>query len=503
MARKNSKNKKNETLRESDALPLLEFKFEEPLFQMASHPEEPIIATGLSNGYIYCYKYDPVGLVTYLKQNKKKFKLNHDETTETEKDTNDDAFWKVIAVPSEEKDNQEPEVTLLWKTRRHKGSVRCMAMDPNGEFLYSIGTDNVLKKANVKSGKVVEKVTISNNDNKFSKIIVSSTHPILLLGDEVGNIHTIDTKTFKLINVIKKIHGGDSINDIFHFAKRSAYKFISAGETTLAYWDCRKSNDKDSQETDELKRNVVYSDDQEDEILCGTFLDTEEGDTVVCGMGEGVVTIWKPKKNDLEDQMSRIKIAKEESIECIVSTLQDDNSVWCGCSNGKLYKVNIKSSRVTEIRQHNSIDEVQFIDLDCEYRVVSGGMDNIKIWEFESTKEAEAEEEREDDVNWSGSDSGDDSDSDDNSSDDDFEHDKELTGLSREELIAELDKDLQSGGDDSDNESNQENAKDVEPPSVKRKLPMKEKKSKKQLKKLKQEKRTYNDSHGITKFEGL
>ena len=503
MARKNSKNKKNETLRESDTLPLLEFKFDEPLFQMASHPEEPIIATGLSNGYIYCYKYDPIRLASYLQQNKKNFKLKQDKATESNKDTKDDVFWKVVSVPPEEESSDNPEVTLLWKTRRHKGSVRCMAMDPNGEFLYSIGTDNVLKKANVKNGKVIEKVTISNNDNKFSKMVVSSSHPILLLGDEVGNIHTIDTKTFKLINVIKKIHGGDSINDIFHFAKRSAYKFISAGETTLAYWDCRKTNDKDSQETDELKRNVVYSDDQEDEILCGTFLDTEEGDTVVCGMGEGVVTIWKPKKNDLEDQMSRIKIAKDESIECIVSTLQDDNSVWCGCSDGKLYKVNIKSSRVTEIRKHNSYDEVQFIDLDCEYRVASGGMDNIKIWEFEPTKEEESEEEKEDNADWSGSSSGDDSDSDEDSSDNDFENGTELTGLSREELIAELDKDLDNDGDDSNNESNEEVSKDIETPTVKRKLPVKEKKSKKQLKKMKQEKSTYNDSHGITKFEGL
>ena len=231
MAKKNSKNKKNEVLKESDALPLLEFKFDEPLFQMASHPEEPIIAVGLSNGYIYCYRYNPEALVTYLKEHKKAFKLTDENTGEK-----NEVFWKMVNVSQDEGTTQADNdtVTLMWKTRRHKGSVRCISMDPTGKFIYSIGTDNILKKADVLSGKVLQKTNIQNNNHKFSKMVVSSTHPILLLGDEVGNIYTLDTKTFKLLNVIKGIHGGDSINDIFNFAKRSVYKFISVGETTLA-----------------------------------------------------------------------------------------------------------------------------------------------------------------------------------------------------------------------------------------------------------------------------
>ncbi|SMN19841.1 similar to Saccharomyces cerevisiae YPR169W JIP5 Essential protein required for biogenesis of the large ribosomal subunit [Maudiozyma saulgeensis] len=496
MAKKNYKNKKNEVLKESDALPLLEFKFDEPLFQMASHPEEPIIATGLSNGYIYCYRYNPQGLMKYLKEQKKAFKLTDEKTGEK-----NEVFWKMVNVPQDKGTGQTNDgdddntVTLMWKTRRHKGSVRCIAMDPKGKFIYSIGTDNILKKADVMSGKVIQKTNIQNDNHKFSKMTVSSTHPILLLGDEVGNVFTIDTKTFKLLNVIKGIHGGDSINDIFHFAKRSVYKFISAGETTLAYWDCRSSNENDSTETDELKRTVVYSDDQEDEILCGTFLDPEEGETVVCGMGEGVVTIWKPEKNDLEDQMSRIKITKDESVECIVPTLQDDNCVWCGCSNGKLYKVDIKGSRISEIRTHNSVDEVQFLDIDYDYRLVSGGMDNIKIWESQNREENDFDPEPSENESNSESNSDPDSDLEDSSDDE-----GELSGLSREELIAELDKDL-VGEDNSDSEETPDvNRDDSGSKSQKRKS---KSLNSKQNKKIKQEKRTYNDSHGITKFEDL
>lgn len=498
MGKKFGSKKKNQVLAESESLPILEFKFADPLFQMASHPELPIIAVGLSNGHVYCFEYDPKGLAKTLAENKKNFKLENDKL----KDKKKEVYWDVVTVPAEE-GAENPNVKLLWKTKRHKGSVRGIAMDPNGESMYSIGTDNILKKADVKSGKVTKKIHIPNDNHKFSKLVVSGTHPFLLLGDEVGNIHTLDSNTFKLLNTIKSIHGGDSINDIFHFAKRSIYKFISAGETTLAYWDCRHDNSKDKNETDEEKRNVVYSDDQEDEILCGTFLDTEDGETVVCGMGEGVVTIWKPKKNDLEDQMSRIKIAKDESVECIVSTLQDDNSVWCGCSDGKLYKVDIKRSKISEVRKHNTVDEVQFLDLDCEYRLVSGGMDNLKIWQSQDQNGTNGDEVFDSSLGSDVSDaSGMDSDDGDNSDDSDLDSDDEemeLTGLSREELIAELDKDLVDE-EDNDDEDNEEKS---QAEHVKRKGSDLSKKDKRSKKMKKQDKMEYNDNHGIAKFDDL
>ena len=493
MGKKFGSKKKNQVLSESDALPILEFKFADALFQMASHPELPIVAVGLSNGYIYCFEYDPKGLAKTLAQNKKNFKLENEKSEGKKKEV----YWDVVDVPLKE-DFENSNVKLLWKTKRHKGSVRGIAMDPNGESMYSIGTDNIIKKADVKSGKVTKKVHIPNDDHKFSKLVVSGTHPFLLLGDEVGNIYTLNSNTFELLNSIKGIHGGDSINDIFHFAKRSIYKFISAGETTLAYWDCRQDNAKDKDQEDEEKRNVVYSDDQEDEILCGTFLDTEDGETVVCGMGEGVVTIWKPLKNDLEDQMSRIKIAKDESVECIVSTLQDDNCVWCGCSDGKLYKVDIKGSRIAEIRKHNDVDEVQFLDLDCEYRLVSGGMDNLKIWQAQDQNGTNGDLESDVSID-SDSDLDDSDDSGDDSDDSSDDQEMELTGLSREELIAELDKDLV---DEEDSEDDVESETTTNK-SAKRKGKDTPKQDKKSKKMKKQEKMSYNDNHGIAKFDDL
>ena len=201
--------------------------------------------------------------------------------------------------------------------------------------------------------------------------------------------------------------------------------------------------------------------------------------------------------------MSRIKIAKDESVECIVSTLQDDNSVWCGCSDGKLYKVDIKRSKISEVRKHNTVDEVQFLDLDCEYRLVSGGMDNLKIWQSQDQNGTNGDEVSDSSLGSDVSDaSGMDSDDGDNSDDSDLDSDDEemeLTGLSREELIAELDKDLVDE-EDNDDEDNEEKS---QAEHVKRKGSDLSKKDKRSKKMKKQDKMEYNDNHGIAKFDDL
>lgn len=448
--------------------PLAEFRFSEPLFQMALHPTKPVLVTGLATGYIYCYSYDAGLLQSALLENKKEVRVG-------EKD--EKPFWTCVDVG---KEHPTEAVKLLWSTKRHKGSVRCLCLDPDGEYVYSVGADNVLKKASTETGRVVRKTSFKEQKSKFTKLIRSPTHDYLLLGDEDGSVAILDSETLQLTNKVHRIHGGDAINDIFQFAKRSMHKYVSVGQTTMAYWDARESNEADLQipeDDEETKRKVMLSDDQEDEILCGTFVDPEEGDTIVCGMGEGILTVWKPKKNDLEDQVNRIKVCAGESIDCIVPTLQDDNGVWCGSSNGNFYRADVKSGRVVEVRHHSDIDEVAFLDLDYEYRVVSGGMDRLILWQPITES---GTQETSDDVSdaFSDPDSSDDSDreSEDDSSSDDSDT---MVGLSREELIEELDKDLQGS-------SAEENEQKEKPQKKKRKVAGK-----------------LAASHGIMKFEGL
>ena len=138
-------------------------------------------------------------------------------------------------VDAEEKHEQEQTdnnedlgVETLWKTKRHKGSVRAMCFDAKGDSIFSVGSDNILKKANTMTGKVVKKVNLSSlfnsekkKNDKFTKLCISQTHPFVLIGDESGDIHVINSESLALTNSIRSIHFGDSINDILHFDKLS------------------------------------------------------------------------------------------------------------------------------------------------------------------------------------------------------------------------------------------------------------------------------------------
>ncbi|KAK5781597.1 Jip5p PWA37_004491 [Arxiozyma heterogenica] len=485
MGKKNSKTK---TLEESKITPLLQWNStpDSSFFQFVAHPTKPILYFGLSSGHIFSYKYD----------------LNHLSPASKNPSSSPHGYPEVNIGET------IPGLQILWKTKRHKSSLHGLTINSNGRYLFSVGNDNIIKKADSLTGQVIKKGKLPEDWQPSTKITV--TDDVLILGNEIGDVLVLDPTSLHLKNRINKIHFGDPINDIFQFVNRSKYKFISLGQTTLAYWD---THNKD-------KEKIMLSDDQEDEILCGCFVDNEEsnlkGETLVCGMGEGILTVWKPKINDLEDQMSRIKVCPKESIDCIISTLQDDNCVWCGCSNGKLYKVNIKSNRIIEIRNHDSdcMDEVSMIDLDHEYRVISGGMDSIKLWpEVTDTEkeEEEGEEESGSDID-SFSDSSDSS-IDDNSDIDDSDTDngssneeETLVGLSKEELLAELDKDLKNVSDSEELEKNEDINLNNDNISSKRrrKDKTKETKNKRQKKSQYPKKNNQgNNNHGILKFEGL
>lgn len=116
-----------------------------------------------------------------------------------------------------------------------------------------------------------------------------------------------------------------------------------------------------------------------------------------------------------------------------------------------------------------------FLDLDYEYRVVSGGMDKIVLWHSVSEDEDQKENESSDEDQSNEEEIEVDT-SDDESASDDSDT---MVGLSRVELIAELDKDLQGS-------SEEEEEKKEKPKNKKRKVPGK-----------------LAASHGITKFEGL
>lgn len=101
------------------------------LFAQAIHPDQPVLAVGLSSGHVASLRLP----------------AEPDEENEDDED-----------VPSSP--NGLGYIDTAWKTRRHKGSCRSLAYAPDGRSLFSAGTDGIVKIADSESGKVVSKIAV-------------------------------------------------------------------------------------------------------------------------------------------------------------------------------------------------------------------------------------------------------------------------------------------------------------------------------------------------------
>lgn len=426
MGKKKSNSSNAAQILESSVSPILEINYNDPLFTAASHPTKPILLSGLATGHVYCNSYDAEKLeeltqskreeyATLEKQAYTQGKIPHINKSVSQLKKK----WWTIVQDNTEIPNDGDLIKTNWKTKRHKGSCRHAIFEPLensvGDFIYTCGTDNIIKKASTETGKVVGKVDVlsdySNKKDLLTKLCHSVTHPFLLSGTEDGHVLVYDSANLnsnKLKFKVESAHD-DSINHILAMPTVSAYHYLTLGSTTLAHIDIRKGI-------------ITQSDDQEDELLAMCFPSDEvsqSNDTVLVSHGEGLITIWKNSKNKLMDQLSRVKVNKSASIDTIISTMNADNedmanSVWCGDSEGLLHRINYKRGRVVETRlhsvakgKHGAVDEVGILDIDFDYRLVSAGMDTLKIWS--NTQDEEQNDEDDDDDN-------DDSDGDDSES---------------------------------------------------------------------------------------
>lgn len=383
---------------ESKVAPILEMGFGDPLFSLATHPTKPILISGLATGHLFCHSYDPQRLTERLASKRQDFKRT--ERKDIRISQLKEKWWSVVNRHDEPE--EDSGVSIAWKTKRHKGSCRSLLFDARegqvGELLYSVGTDHIIKKATTETGKVTSKMNISPHYGDVADAIttmaLSNTHPFLVTGTENGHVLVFDADHLDEKKLKFKVHQAheDSINKILPMPAVSAYHFLSLGSTTLAHIDIRKGV-------------ITQSDDQADELLSmcypNDFMDRGKNDTAVVSHGEGIVSIWKNSANAFSDQLSRIKVNKNASIDAMIATMNagDDelkDCIWCGDSEGLLHRFNYKSGKVRESRVHSAsmsklggIDEVNGLDIDFEYRLVSSGMDGLRIWSDEPNDDLE------------------------------------------------------------------------------------------------------------------
>lgn len=253
-----------------------------------------------------------------------------------------------------------PEV--VWTTKRHKGSCRALLYSEDGSSVFSVGSDGVIKRADSVTGKVRAKNTESLPSTP-SCIVRSEAY--VAVGCEDGSIVAFDKATLAEKHRAEGAHDGECVNALLELTHQNKHSFASLGSTTACVVDVRKG----------VKST---SDDQEDEILCGAMAAKDMG---VCGMSQGQITTWTLGFND---QQNRVKLS-EESIDAVIAA-EDDYEVYAGGGEGIVWLANTKSGKKQDAFVHSKNDEVSFLDLDYEYRLVSASMNSLKIW---PTKEDE------------------------------------------------------------------------------------------------------------------
>lgn len=86
------------------------------VFTTALHPTEPLLTVGLSSGHVQTYRLPPPG--------------PHADNNNNDDDDDDDEAVANSSVLSSR--SAGSAIDTVWKTRRHKGSCRCLAYSHDG-----------------------------------------------------------------------------------------------------------------------------------------------------------------------------------------------------------------------------------------------------------------------------------------------------------------------------------------------------------------------------------
>lgn len=262
--------------------------------------------------------------------------------------------------------------TQVWTTRRHDGSCRAVAYTEDGKLAATAGSEGVVKLFDASTGRVKKKTRFAK---KAGATALCINEEYIVVGDDAGavTVYTHDLAVHRRY-ALPDIDSVACIRPLYCFNK---HNFAVGCDTFVARIDARKDEP------------VVLSEDQEDEVLCGCV----PSDTYSCfGMSEGVVTVWK--NQGLTDQQQRIKLTKDGSVDALLAG-EDTNTAWAALSTGEVALVDVAAGRLLYKVRH-AADDCLCLDYDHEYRLVSGSMTLLKVWDAGEPEEEAARAAQED-----------------------------------------------------------------------------------------------------------
>ncbi|WEW59695.1 WD repeat-containing protein jip5 [Emydomyces testavorans] len=338
------------------------------LFTQAIHPTEPLVSVGLSSGHVQTFH---------------------------------------LPLPSENGKAGYGHIDTVWRTRRHKGSCRCVGFGTDGEALYSAGSDGWVKAAKTETGRVEWKFAIPRIGDRSclqidSPSLIHALSPqTLLLATDSGALHLFDLRdrSTEISARPQQTHHphDDYVSSLTPLppseTSTSGYskQWITTGGTTIAVTDLRRGV-------------LVRSEDQGEELVSSVYVTglkaggSNKGEKLVVGGASGVLTLWE--KGAWDDQDERIIVDRSldggESLEVLAKVPDELGShgkvVAVGQSDGLVRFVQLGPNKVVSELLHDELEGVVGLGFDVQRRMISGGGAVVKVW-HESVSDEEGNEE--------------------------------------------------------------------------------------------------------------